>query len=62
MTTTQPQECLSFEDQLINAADFLYRHNMGFATQDQQYQILIKNGFSDDVAVIAIEDFGDSNE
>ena len=48
-----------FEDRLISAADFLYRHNMGSATDEQRYNILIENGFSDDVAVMAVEDFGE---
>lgn len=59
LTNQTKKEMADFEDQLINAADFLYRHNMRFANENRQYELLIKNGFCDDVAVIAIEDFNE---
>ena len=36
-----------FEDRLISAADFLYHHNMGSVTDEQRYNILLENGYTD---------------
>ncbi len=47
---------LSFDDQLDLACDMLYQSHRESA-EGSQYNFLIEQGFDDDLAIIAVEEF-----
>jgi len=47
---------LDFDDQLDLACDMLF-HDCIVSDTDDQYDFLIEQGFDDDLAIVAIEEF-----